>query len=159
MFSVNQTGLLAMKQRIQNVIEVMPTLLEQAVYDVADEAVVILHDECPYDGELDNGQIPGEEGHLNDSFFIEDVNYGIVTAVQIMTSEKLKLTYVTGGTDSPIIPVSQHALWWPALSHPVAQVQGQAANDFVTPSRDILDAEVPNIIQPVIDLIVSSLEL
>jgi hypothetical protein len=159
MFSVDIAGLLAMRQRIQDVIDALPTLLEQAVYDVAEEAVTILHDECPYDGELDNGQIPGEEGHLNDSFFVQDVDYGIVTEVEIMTSEKLKLSYVTGGTDGPIIPVSQHAMWWPALSHPVTQVQGQAANDFVTPARDILDSTVPDIIQPVIDLIITSLEL
>lgn len=159
MFSVNTDGLLALQKRIQAVANSLPDLLDQATHDVADEAVVILHDECPYDGELDNGQIPGEEGHLNDSFFVQDVASGIVTEVEIMTSEKLKLSYVTGGTDSPILPVSQQAMWWPALSHPVAQVQGQAANDFVTPARDILDASVPSILQPVIDLIVASLEL
>jgi hypothetical protein len=157
MFSVNSDGLLALKARIQTVIDFMPTFCEEAVQLVADEAVLEISVVCPYDGELDNGQIPGEEGHLNMSFYAESQQSGIISEMTVKTLEPIKLSYVTGGTNSPILPLSAKALWWPGLAHPVSSVSGQQANDFVTPVRDAIASEVPDIVQPVIDEIMQAL--
>ncbi len=159
MFNVDLAGLIAMKARIQTVIDEMPAYCSEAVRLVGEETLIQLYDNCPYDGEEDNGQIPGEAGHLRDSFYVLDNRaMAIDSSSTVMTEEPIKLSYVTGGTDSPIVPLTAQALWWPGAGHPVASVNGQSGNDFITPVADEIANDVAPIIQDVTDAIIAALE-
>jgi hypothetical protein len=129
-FTVDTSGLQALRNRFMDIKATLGDVVDQAVNEVAQEAQVMLESATPYDPEPNNGVIPGEEGHLRDSYAVTDATGGIVSTAELTTSEPIKFGYVTGGTDGPIYPRAKRALWWPALQHPVGWVSGQSANPF-----------------------------
>lgn len=131
-FTFQSGGFTSLIQRVQAASQYIPAMMEASMKDTADNTVSLLHDNAPFDPAPDNGQIPGEEGHLRDSFYADPIQAGgaHVTAL-VRTNEPIKFGYVVNGTDTPIVPVEKQALWWPDAPHPMPWVHGQAGNDFV----------------------------
>lgn len=133
----------------------------EACDEVANMAVETLAKNAPYDEEANNDNIPGEEAHLNESFFaIQSIATGNGEAqTTVNTNEPIKFEYVTEGTQDkePIRPLIQKALWWPALDHPVASVKGQEPNPFFDESyQQVLNEQaaiIAEIFAPVFDLL------
>lgn len=132
-FTLDVSGLRALQARIQFAIEdnVTYTLME-GLQNASDDAVKRLQEESPYDASPNNGVIPGEEGHLSDSFHANEVqdNGDDVVSNTVITQEPIKFQYVTQGTASPIQPKEKKALWWPDAGVPRRSVRGQQANPF-----------------------------
>lgn len=132
-FIVDTSGLLALMDKVANARDAIPMVMEAAMAGIGLDAVTELSIASPYDASANNGVLPGEEGHLNESFSASDV---IPTAegadVEVKTSEPIKFFYVTEGTVDvePIFPLYKRALWWPDAAHPYAFVHGQQANPF-----------------------------
>lgn len=140
-------------QQLEDAVVQFDALTVDACNEIADNAVTILAKNAPYDPAEDNGTIPGEEGHLNESFVaIQAISTGEGQAETFVeTTEPIKLSYVSEGTleQAPIVPISKQALNWPDAEHPVASVAGQDPNPFVQDSYDEIDAKVPEIVQGV----------
>jgi hypothetical protein len=143
-FSVDTSGLSALIAKIKQVQTDLEPTINEALDEIADEGVALLKQAAPFDPSENNGTIPGEEGHLRDSF---QTSAAENQHAEIITTEPIKFSYVTGGTDSPIFPVSKQAMWWPGAAHPVAQVNGQNANPFHQDVIDDLTTEGSNILQ------------
>jgi hypothetical protein len=128
---------------------------------VANMAVETISKKAPFDEEENNDVIPGEEGHLNESFYaIQAIATGDGQATtSVNTNEPIKFEYVTEGTmdKSPIRPVVKKALFWPALEHPVASVKGQEPDEFFNEAYDEIVNEAGSVVDetfaPVIDML------
>lgn len=145
-WTVNTSGLNHLRARIEAGRRLLPDIMELGINTAAEATVQELHEKCPVDDELDNGVIPGEEEHLNESFLATPAQSdGEHSIAQVKTEEPIKFSYVTQGTIdlSPILPVVARGLWWPALRHPVAFVMGQNANPFQEPIKDIVEENGP----------------
>ena len=150
-FTVDMRCLEAIQERFLVAQSLLGGVIQEAAETVADDSVEALKSASPYDPEPNNGVIPDEEGHLNESFYTGDAALNGVTAtVDVKTTEPIKFQYVTQGTQGPIYPVTKKALWWSALSHPVGSVAGQSANPFQEPVHDEIEATVFDIVSPFI---------
>lgn len=131
------------------------------IIDVGEETVRMLQTVTPVDPAPDNGTIPGEEGHLIDSYTVDPVQQSGPSAYTfVRTSEPIKFSYVTQGTEdkAPIVPITAKALWWPDAVHPYASVSGQAANDFVSPLVDQINIVGAEILLPYMEEWVKEME-
>lgn len=150
-YDVDLSGLFAMRSRLQSAITEVPQMTADCVDEVANYAVDQLHDRAPYDGDSNNGTLPEAPGHLVDSFSNDpQANPGLDSETTVKTSQPIKLQYVTKGTDSPIFPTFRMAMWWPDAPHPLYAVNGQQANDFVSPIYSDIDSQIADIVDPVI---------
>lgn len=145
-------------QRLQAAQAAIPDLVATGVEQLGELSVTSLHDHCPVDEEDNNGVLPGEAEHLADSFVTGDVSVGVVSTMEIGTTEPIKYQYVTEGTDSPILPVEKKALWWPALEHPVASVSGQEPQPFQLDALAEIESLVPGVGAEVVQKLVEKLK-
>lgn len=150
-FSIDLSSLQSMRQRVQNAIDTAEQFCATATDEVSTRLVEELQAEAPYDGAANNGVIPGEDGHLRDSFGSNEATPGQEATGEVWTSEPIKYGYVTQGTASPILPVQKLALWWPDAEHPVSWVSGQQANPFQEKAKDTVESELQDIVAPVIN--------
>lgn len=153
-FSGTFSGLQALQARVRDAQVLIGPLVARGINSAAQDAVQLVHDACPVDTDEDNVQIPGEEGHLADSFFadpVQETSVGATTTVR--TREPIKFSYVTLGTldKEPITPRTKLALWWPSAPHPLASVHGQKANDFASPVADVVANRGYQYFQPFLD--------
>ena len=137
--------------RLQGVIDALGDATTDACDEIANVAVEDLSVNAPYDEEENNETPPGEEGHLNESFYaLESItSLGGKSSTGVKTYEPIKLEYVTEGTQTPITPTTKQALWWPALDHPVAMVAGQEPNPFVEETYNALLPKVEGIVREI----------
>ncbi len=126
-FTTDTSGLAAFIAKVKLAATMVDPAMDEALDKIAEEGVLLLQEAAPYDPAENNGVIPGEEGHLRDSFDVVPADSG---EAQIITHEPIKFSYVTQGTETPITPTIKQALWWPELEHPVAWVRGQDPNPF-----------------------------
>lgn len=126
-FNVDNSGLSDFIAKLEAVQNAVPEAVDEALDQLAEEVIEMLSEAAPFDPAENNGVIPGEEGHLAESFFADAADNG---KVEVKTTEPIKFSYVTEGTDSPILPKTMQAMWWPNAPHPMAQVSGQEANPF-----------------------------
>lgn len=160
-FTGTFTGLQSIVARLENARQQIAPGIAVAIQAAADDAVQETHDLSPVDMEENNGVIPGEEGHLNESFYadpVQETSVGAATTVR--TREPIKYSYVTQGTldKAPIHPVTKQALWWPSAPHPLGSVQGQAPNDFAAGVPDTIASRGNEYFQPVLDAIAQALQ-
>jgi hypothetical protein len=137
--------------RLQGVIDAFGDATMDVCNEIANVAVEDLSVNAPYDEEENNETPPGEEGHLNESFYAVEAitSLGGIGSTEVKTHEPVKLEYVTEGTSTPITPTTKQALWWPALDHPVALVAGQEPNPFVEETYNELLTKVDGIVQEI----------
>lgn len=153
-FTGTFSGNAALIARLEQALQLIAPGMAQGVQAAADDAVQLTHDACPVDLEEDNGVIPGEEGHLADSFMADPVQESAAGAsTTVRTQEPIKYSYVTQGTldKEPILPVTKMALWWPGAPHPVGHVHGQAANDFAAGVPDEVASKGYEYFAPLLD--------
>ena len=122
---------------------------------IAEITVELLSEASPYDSEPNNGLSDDIDEHLKDSYSVNEADASLVAESGVMTSQSNKLLFVTEGTRDIITPVTASSLWLP--THPVRAVHGQQANDFVTPVRDDVETEVPNIVNTVMGAFLQTL--
>lgn len=136
---------IALLQEIQTAMEETVGLTCEAIADVAVENLI---HEAPFDEAENNMTPPGEEGHLNESFYATSAIYtGNAKATTIVkTDEPIKFSYVTEGTDTPILPRTKKAMWWPDAPHPMYAVSGQEPNPFAELAHQMTVDETPAII-------------
>lgn len=160
MFTI-ETFIDSIIQNIEDAIALFDGATIDACTEIADKAVEIIAKNAPYDEEPNNDVIPGEEGHLNESFYaLEGISTGNGEAeAAVKTMEPIKLQYVTEGTDTPITPIIKQAMWWPTAEHPVALVSGQEPNPFVDESIPEIEAEVVPIVEDIFTPIFQSMGL
>lgn len=149
-FSIDYSSLLAYKARIEAAIMDAPIYASVAADAVAEKLVEQLQEDAPFDGAANNGVLPNEEGHLRDSFGMNDADPGEQATAEVWTNEPIKFGYVTQGTASPIFPVEKMVMWWPDAMHPTPWVSGQAANPFHEKSKDYVETFMDQIVDPVI---------
>jgi hypothetical protein len=149
-FSIDTTAIQAWKQRIIEARDSAAEFCARATDEVANTLVEELQHDAPFDGEENNGVIPGEEGHLNESFGMNNADVSENATAEVWTNEPIKFQYVIQGTASPILPVEKQALWWPGAEHPVAWVSGQSANPFHEKSAGTIRDELGTIVAPCI---------
>jgi hypothetical protein len=151
---MDKSSLQAFMTRLQAIMDDAPALSSLAVEAVAAEAMTLIVAATPYDAEADNGTIPDEEGHLNESYSVTPASDDVVSEAQVMTSEPIKYGYVTGGTMDvgPIMPVQAKGLWWPSAAHPFKQVSGQEANPFQQQVLTDINDELDDLVSPIIQI-------
>ena len=158
-FRVNIDGLLAMQERFSSAKSGLGIVLRETTTRAENEAVNQLHTNSPVDDEANNGVLPGEEGHLNESFVGDPVEVNDITShADVRTEEPIKFQYVTQGTDSPIYPVVKKAMWWPGAAHPMYSVSGQAANPFQVPIGQDIEGRMGEFAAPSLQAWLATLE-
>jgi hypothetical protein len=136
--------------RLEAARDSLPELTAEASNVIGERSVELLIEGCPIDEAENNGVIPGEEGHLADSFLaVEGIGSVDQAQTDVMTEEPIKFGYVTEGTldVAPIQPTTKKALWWPDAPHPLPQVAGQDPNDFAQQAYDQVMGEVPTLLE------------
>lgn len=159
-FTATFNGLQDLIIRLESARTLIAPGMVQGIQAAADDTVLLTHDACPVDLEADNGVIPGEEGHLAESFSADPViETSVGATTQVRTSEPIKYSYVTQGTldKEPILPVTKQALWWPGAPHPLPSVHGQAANDFATGVPDEVASKGYEYFAPLLDALAQTL--
>lgn len=148
-YNVNVRGLLQLQNRLEKAQSQIPRATLKGLDVLAKAGTFSLLVSAPYDPAPDNGVIPGEEGHLRNSFYaLPSVSTGLASGLaEVGTHEPIKFQYVTQGTlyATPIRPIRAKALWWPSLSHPVPFVRGQAPNPFQEKAKEKIEVKAENI--------------
>ncbi|GAC1589092.1 MAG: hypothetical protein NVS4B1_33440 [Ktedonobacteraceae bacterium] len=148
-FTITMSGLTAMQSRFSIGRDGLGVLMRDGTAAIELEAVNGLHAACPVDNEADNGVIPGEEGHLDESFVGDPVMASVAAShAEVRTQEPIKFQYVTQGTASPILPTVKKAMWWPGAAHPMYSVAGQAADPFQTAVAQDIQGRMDAILAP-----------
>lgn len=141
-FNVDTSALDAWIARIQAAIDAAPEACAKMTNEGAELMALSLGVSAPFDGAANNGVLPNEAGHLNESFGYEDATPGLSCTAPVWTNEPIKYGYVTQGTATPILPVQKRAMWWPDAAHPVSSVRGQEANPFQEKAKAEFDSEI-----------------
>lgn len=137
------------RARIQQARALLRARIPQILATLADDCTRALADAAPRGKEGDQSAPAGDASGPLASSFVPSVEVtGDLTArALVRTTQPTKLTYVRYGTGiygpeaRPIRPRTKKALFWPGADHPVRQVRGQQANDFVSPIIEIFQAE------------------
>ena len=127
---VDTSGLDLLRQKLIEARDALPDLLQQAAREAGEVVRQNLQDESPR-AAVEGPPPPGDaEGHLADSFSVQDEPSSGGAAISVRTSQPRKLGYVVDGR-GVVLPVQKKALFWPALSHPVRRADPSQPNDFV----------------------------
>lgn len=145
-FSIDTSALDTWIARIEAAIEAAPEACAKMANEGGELMTLALGVNAPFDGAPNNGVIPNEAGHLNESFGYNEAAPGLSCTAEVYTGEPIKYQYVTQGTDTPILPVIKRALWWPDAEHPVASVRGQAANPFQEKAKGEFESEFSGVV-------------
>jgi hypothetical protein len=143
-FEIDTTQLDEWIARIEAAIEAAPETCARIANEGGDLLALALGVNAPFDGAANNGVLPNEAGHLNQSFGYNEATPGESCVAEVWTNEPIKYQYVTQGTATPILPVQKMALWWPDAAHPVAFVRGQEANPFQEKAKADFESEFPD---------------
>lgn len=134
---VDTSGLDLLRQKIAEARDALPDLLQQAAREAGEAVRQNLQDEAPV-GAVEGPPPPGDaEGHLADSFSVQDEDSSGGAAISVRTSQPQKLEYVTEGRGE-VLPVTKKALFWRGLPHPVRRAGPSQPNDFVSKVLDNL---------------------
>ncbi len=142
-FDIDTTELDAWVARIEAAIAAAPEMCARVANEGGDLLSLALGLNAPFDGAANNGVLPNEVGHLNESFGYNEATPGEECTAQVWTSQPIKYGYVTQGTATPIFPVQKLAMWWPDAAHPVGMVRGQEANPFQEKAKSDFESEFP----------------
>lgn len=140
--TVDASGIADLRARLMDAASMLPQLLEETVKEAGDDVVSSLGDDAPH-GKGDGPPVGSDApGPLAESFSasVESTDTSATVTVSTSQPEKLKLvvegTGIYGPRGTPIRPVKAKALYWDGADHPVRQVRGMRANDFVSPVLD-----------------------
>jgi hypothetical protein len=135
------SGLAQIRSRLAAAKSGLASGIPGALTQLGGDCVAALGSAAPHgSGEGDGANPPGDaSGALADSFVSSMEGGDGFGQVLVRTTQPTKLRYVRygtgvyGPTGEPIHPTTKRALFWKGAEHPVRQVRGQPANDFVTP--------------------------
>lgn len=136
--SSNTSGIDALRKRIEKAHNAVQPLLEKAAKESGETVSTMLSGKAPH-GNSGGLPPPGDgPGPLARSFHVIEKHQSDVAAIEVQTTQPLKLRYVTKGTGvhvgkGRIYPTTKRALYWKGAAHPVRSVAGQRANNFVSP--------------------------
>ncbi len=132
------SGIDVLRKRIEEAEKEFTPLLQKAAKEGGEVVAYFLKDKAPH-GRGGGPPPPGDApGTLARSFHVVEKHQSNAVAIEVQTTQPLKLQYVTQGTGvhigkGRIYPTKKRALYWQGASHPVRSVAGQRANDFVSP--------------------------
>lgn len=149
-FEIDTTPLDEWIARIEAAIAAGPEACARIANEGAELMALALGVNAPFDGAANNGVLPNEAGHLNESFGYNEAQPGETCSAEVWTNEPIKYGYVTQGTATPILPVIKMAMWWPDAEHPVSAVRGQEANPFQEKAVADFEAEFPAAAQTIV---------
>lgn len=150
------SGIDALIKRINEAQNMVPPLLQEAAQKSGETVSNWLKDAAPH-GRGGGSPPPGEApGSLAASFHVVPKHRSDASAIEVQTTQPLKLRYVRHGR-GVVLPIRKRALYWKGLPHPVRRAGPSKPNEFVDPVLakvdDAVKPEMKEVIKKLNDIL------